>query len=532
MAEKQPLGEHALTQVIATLCLLFILLASAYLIFFKLTLASINTGYSFKPLFGMASAVILTGLAALYWYAAKFYHDSFYRLLSVGWLVNGIYIFFETFVKQPPDVNKLDFSLSVYVIGIITSLPVYVASFIPKDEQPNYRDLTKSIAGWAVWFVGTLLLSYWVAITHFPNWLPYDPVKTEAIQFAFITLSGIPFAMWTLVRVGRCLRTRLDRDRHKKWAVIFPGTFYVWAILQPLYLLKLVPSMGMVIYVIFVLALIPKLVNGLGALAIVNDDFAHAQEKLLQRSVLEDLGALTTSIEHDVKNPLEFMNSELERMRIKFKNDTEVMPFVERLEEQKARIAAIAGIIPVIRGERAYYEKYMEKTNVGDLINRCIKAVKVEKNTQNISFRTWGKPLYIKAHRQMIEQAVVNILRNSVEAIRKSKRPHGVVEIAVKVDIKDAKFIRIDFTDNGCGIAEEELKTVTTLFMSTKSKDKPNSGIGLFITDRIMRFHRGRLEILSDVDKGTTASLLLPAWEDGAKQPQKPAVVLNASSRH
>jgi signal transduction histidine kinase len=512
------IGEHPVTHWIAVLCLLFILIASVSLFVIYRTNERI-TACGFPPLFGMSSTIIVIGLFGLYWYAARFYNDSFYRLISIGWLANAVYIFFETFIDKPQS-NLLTFKLGVYGLGLLTALPFFVASFIPKGEEPNYQVLFKSMSGWAAWLVSTFIICYLVATVYFPLWIQ-DSNNLMAAQFAFIAAGGIPFVVWTLVQVGNSLGSRLDPETHKRWAQLFPITFYAYAVLQPFYLLTLVPGMDNVSLVLFSVALGTKVVNSLGIMSIINYDFASVQRQLQQRSFLEDLGALTASIEHDVKNPLEVLNAELERMRARFQNNSDVLVFVERLEEQKVRIAATAQIIPVIRGERAFYEKFMEKTNVGDLINRSIKAVRKELNTERISFRPVGRAVHTKAYRPMLEQAVVNILRNAVEAIRDAKREHGVVDIAIKIDPKDNRSIRVDFVDNGCGIPEQDLSSVTTLFMSTKGRTKPNSGIGLFITSRIMRFHRGRIEIKSDENKGTTVSLFMPIWDDGTKPIQK-----------
>jgi signal transduction histidine kinase len=110
----------------------------------------------------------------------------------------------------------------------------------------------------------------------------------------------------------------------------------------------------------------------------------------------------------------------------------------------------------------------------------------------------------------MLEQAMTNVFKNAVEAICEA-RPHGgVVDVEVKTDVM-SEMVRVDVTDNGCGIPDENIPELATLY-STKGNKKANSGIELFITARILKLHDGRLEARSKLGEGTTVSILIPAW--------------------
>lgn len=112
----------------------------------------------------------------------------------------------------------------------------------------------------------------------------------------------------------------------------------------------------------------------------------------------------------------------------------------------------------------------------------------------------------------MVEQAIFNVLKNAIEAIREARREHGVVSIGVRIDASN-EILRLDVRDNGCGIDETSIPHLTTLF-TTKASKKANSGIGLFITQRILKLHSGKLEIASVVGTGSTVSLCFPKWKN------------------
>src|SRR5438067_2110323 len=72
----------------------------------------------------------------------------------------------------------------------------------------------------------------------------------------------------------------------------------------------------------------------------VAEDYSRMKEMLERRSTLEEIGLLTASIEHDIKNPLAVMESEIQRMKRKFQANPEVIAGLERIDEQKQRVYA------------------------------------------------------------------------------------------------------------------------------------------------------------------------------------------------
>jgi signal transduction histidine kinase len=103
-----------------------------------------------------------------------------------------------------------------------------------------------------------------------------------------------------------------------------------------------------------------------------------------ERNVLEDLGALAASIEHDIRNPLMVIQTELTLLREKRQADPEVTSHLRKIEEQLERIFAATQIVTLMRGRADFFSQYMEKTRIGDLINKTLKAVKKEVNCADV----------------------------------------------------------------------------------------------------------------------------------------------------
>src|SRR5215207_4581009 len=122
-------------------------------------LSYFNPG-DFGPLFGTASFVILHAMFGLYQYAYVFYEDVFYQFLSVAWLLNAVYICFETFFK--PDQTDLKYHLQVYALGLLTLAPLHIARFKQVEGPLLYRKLAFSSLKWLIWLISTFLFCYWL----------------------------------------------------------------------------------------------------------------------------------------------------------------------------------------------------------------------------------------------------------------------------------------------------------------------------------------------------------------------------------
>lgn len=92
----------------------------------------------------------------------------------------------------------------------------------------------------------------------------------------------------------------------------------------------------------------------------------------------------------------------------------------------------------------------------------------------------------------------------------------GVVAAQVIYTKDDPEVIKIVVTDSGCGISAEDLPRVKEKFYKANQK-VGGSGIGLAVADEIMNLHHGSLNIESGEGVGTTVTLTLPVYKEGAE---------------
>lgn len=136
---------------------------------------------------------------------------------------------------------------------------------------------------------------------------------------------------------------------------------------------------------------------------------------------------------------------------------------------------------------------------IRDLFDRISKLYMVKFRERCVIFETQIDPpdLFIEADLELIEQVIINLIQNALEAMNDISDPR----LLLKASRNGSALAQISISDNGPGISDEVLERIFLPFYSTKSN---NSGIGLSLSQQIMMLHHGRLEVSSSLMKGAT----------------------------
>ncbi|MCJ7446958.1 MAG: HAMP domain-containing histidine kinase [Bacteroidales bacterium] len=141
----------------------------------------------------------------------------------------------------------------------------------------------------------------------------------------------------------------------------------------------------------------------------------------------------------------------------------------------------------------------IRKVNLHELLERITILYHARFKETGVKFEKQIIPpdLYIEADLELIEQVIINLIQNALEAMKETSDPRISI-IALK---NESEQVQISVSDNGIGISNEVLERIFLPFYSTKAN---SSGIGLSLSQQIMMLHHARLEVKSEPGKGAT----------------------------
>ena len=233
----------------------------------------------------------------------------------------------------------------------------------------------------------------------------------------------------------------------------------------------------------------------------------------LQKQELEAWQNLTRVLRHEIMNsitPISSLTSTLREILdydlIKKENGYELKD--EGAEDLREGLSTIEnrskGLIKFIDAYREYTSLPLPKIKtirLKDLIDHVSQLMRVELKKTQVTFvpSCESEYLTIQADEEMIEQVLINLVKNAIEAI--GNQPNGRIELNGKY--ADNSVI-IEVIDNGPGIIKEAMAKVFIPFFTTK---KTGSGIGLSLSRQIMQMHNGSLSVYSEPNVRTEFTL-------------------------
>lgn len=170
------------------------------------------------------------------------------------------------------------------------------------------------------------------------------------------------------------------------------------------------------------------------------------------------------------------------------------------LETIEERSKGLLGFVADYKNLTRLPQPLFEDIAVEFLLNHMYRLFKKDMASEGINYQVQvpSLPMTICADSKMIQQVLINLIKNAMEAVRENDEK----SIILSADSRNEKVI-IRVRDNGKGIDEEDLEKVFIPFYTTKKK---GSGIGLSLSKQIMRLHKGSIHFQSD-DSGTVFNI-------------------------
>ncbi len=236
-------------------------------------------------------------------------------------------------------------------------------------------------------------------------------------------------------------------------------------------------------------------------------DLRDAQAQLIQSEKLASLGKLSASIAHEINNPLSGILTYAKLLTRKLKNglpDEETLAHVLKsltvVERETERCTTIVRNLLDFARVR---EPSLSEVNVSAVILDALSLLSHRMAIQGIALeKHLGDVPQVRADSGQLRQAFVNIALNACEAMGKG----GTLTVASRFD-RQRNMAEIEFTDTGVGIGEEDLSKIFDPFYTTKEK---GTGLGLSVVYGIVDRHGGRIDVKSQVGKGTSVIVRLP----------------------
>ncbi|HJT67505.1 MAG TPA: ATP-binding protein [Pyrinomonadaceae bacterium] len=242
----------------------------------------------------------------------------------------------------------------------------------------------------------------------------------------------------------------------------------------------------------------------------------RVEQQLFESEKLAAVGRLAASIAHEVNNPLEAIKNALYLMQTSPDFDQNSR-FLEIARKETERVSHI--IRQMLGFARRPGE--VDWVDVNQLLEETFVLLEKKMRQQRIEITKQLDPALprIRARADQLRQVFLNLILNAQQAIT------GEGEIRITTSRYEQALqpsIIVQFSDSGVGIAEDDLARIFDPFFSTGKK---GTGLGLWVTQDIVRQHGGRIEVSSDIGRGTVFTIVLqvdsPVLEDAEKESTK-----------
>lgn len=231
------------------------------------------------------------------------------------------------------------------------------------------------------------------------------------------------------------------------------------------------------------------------------DELQATQSRLINSEKMASLGQMSAGINHEIKNPLNFIQGSLESMRQNMTEDTlkQNETFFNIMDEGLKRLNKIVNSLSHFSHQS---QDHNQECDIPELVDNCLNILEHKYNGRIKIETNYCDQKLVKGNSGQLHQVFLNLLGNAIQAIPKQ----GYVSISTQ---KDGHFVHIVIDDNGVGISPELLDKIFDPFFTTK-KPGEGTGLGLAISSKIVSDHHGSIVATSDPGNGSTFRVSLP----------------------
>ncbi|MGE6631225.1 ATP-binding protein [Bacillus sp. NPDC077027] len=225
------------------------------------------------------------------------------------------------------------------------------------------------------------------------------------------------------------------------------------------------------------------------------------QQVQIQAQKLAVAGQIAAGIAHEVRNPLTSVNGFLQLMKTQYPERTDYFDII--FSEIKRIDFVLSELLVLAKPQEVTFRE----VNIHPLLEQVITLLNTNAVLSDIHLHQSFKkqdPGAILADANQMKQLLINLIKNAIEAMPKG----GSIYISTEQEFDEWK---MTIRDEGEGMPTHDIQKMFDPFFSTK---KEGTGLGLTICDTILKGHNGRMNVSSELGKGTTFNIYLPAYKN------------------
>ncbi len=261
------------------------------------------------------------------------------------------------------------------------------------------------------------------------------------------------------------------------------------------------------------------------------DRLAENLNAMLERieALMKGLKEVSDNIAHDLKTPLTRLRNRAEAALAKAGCEEDYRAALERtIEESDALIRTFNALLMIARAESGQARGDMTDFDAAEVARGIHELYEplAEDEGLTLDVRVGPEALPLHGNRELVSQALANLVENAIKYGRREKRDADSVvpgpDIAIEAQAEGSRVL-LGVIDRGPGIPEEDrVRAVERFVRLEASRTLPGSGLGLSLASAVATLHGGNL-LLDDAKPGLRATLVLPATVSGALPAPLPA---------
>ncbi|SHH12205.1 ATP-binding protein [Bradyrhizobium erythrophlei] len=236
------------------------------------------------------------------------------------------------------------------------------------------------------------------------------------------------------------------------------------------------------------------------------------RENLAHLVRVHTVGEMSTAIAHEVNQPLVAIKNYALAARRRLAGVMDAAKVEELLDKIEAQASRAGNVLQSLRAMVKKHDPETTEIEVGELIADAVKLVEMEIRNVNIRVESAISPDLPRVFGDgiQIQQVVLNLTRNAIEAIEEAGIANSVIKVGVVATAENE--IAVSVADSGPGISPEDAEHIFDPFYSTKGG---GLGVGLSISRAIVEAHGGRLSLAPNKGGGCVFQFTLPVANEG-----------------